>query len=142
MDTIRFTVAFLIAPLAIPTIEFRLWEAHPLYDQLALCFLYVAMAYAGTFLFGIPTYLFLYRRRWGAFWVAPIAGFVVAGSTWCLLGIVMVLCFGRDLLEDPGYVYWSRRVLWPYGPLGAFSPACCGSGRGWSEQGAGIWRRR
>ena len=26
MDTLRFTIGFLIAPLAIPVIEFRVWE--------------------------------------------------------------------------------------------------------------------
>lgn len=119
MGPLRFAIAFLVAPFAIPAIYFRLWELRPMFLELPALFLYTTMAYAGTFLFGIPIYLFLYARKWTAFWLAPIAGFVVAGLTWCLIGIVMVSVFGRRLLDDPGYLYWLRYVVWPYGPVGA-----------------------
>jgi hypothetical protein len=49
----------------------------------------VIIAYAGTFLVGLPAYLFLRKKKWTAFWVAPIAGFVVATATW--LGLVTLI---------------------------------------------------
>jgi len=92
MDTIRFTIGFLIAPLAIPVIEFRAWERPALPAELLwLVFLSVIVAYAGTFLFGIPAYCLLRARKWTAFWFAPLAGFIVAGLTWWLLGILHAL---------------------------------------------------
>ena len=110
MDTLRFTIGFLIAPLAIPVIEFRVWERPALpVELLWLVFLSIIVAYAGAFLFGIPAYCLLRARKWTAFWFAPLAGFIVAGLTWWLLGIL-----------TPMRGDWLRGVLWPYGPLGAF----------------------
>jgi hypothetical protein len=110
MDTLRFTIGFLIAPLAIPVIEFRVWERPALPAELLwLAFLGIIVAYAGTFVFGIPAYCLLRARKWTAFWFAPLAGFIVAGLTWWLLGLLTPLRGGTGFLG----------VLWPYGPLGA-----------------------
>jgi hypothetical protein len=120
VDTLRFTIGFLIAPLAIPAIVFRPWELAPIpYYVLPALFLVTIVAYAGTFLFGIPAYLFLRAKKWTAFWFAPIAGFIVASLTWCLLGIFAVSRGGWDLLDVHGHLDWLRGVLWPFGPLGA-----------------------
>jgi hypothetical protein len=120
MDTIRFTIGFLIAPLAIPVIEFRAWERPALPAELLwLVFLSVIVAYAGTFLFGIPAYCLLRARKWTAFWFAPLAGFIVAGLTWWLLGILTPLRGGSGILDVHSHLHWLRGVLWPYGPLGA-----------------------
>ena len=110
MDTLRFTIGFLIAPLAIPVIEFRAWERPALPAELLwLVFLSIIVAYAGTFVFGILAYCLLRARKWTAFWFAPLAGFIVAGLTWWLLGLLTPLRGGTGFLG----------VLWPYGPLGA-----------------------
>ena len=120
MDTIRFTIGFLIAPLAIPVIEFRAWERPALPAELLwLVFLSVIVAYAGTFLFGIPAYCLLRVRKWTAFWFAPLAGFIVAGLTWWLLGILTPLRGGSGVLDVHSHLHWLGGVLWPYGPLGA-----------------------
>jgi hypothetical protein len=120
MDTLRFTIGFLIAPLAIPVIEFRVWERPALpVELLWLVFLSIIVAYAGTFLFGIPTYRLLRARKWTAFWFAPLAGFIVAGLTWWLLGLLTPLRGGNGFLDVHSHLDWLRGVLWPYGPLGA-----------------------
>ena len=78
MGTLRFTIGFLIAPLAIPAIELHfLWRVGLALQLAVVAFLVVFCAYVGTFLFGIPAYLLLYTRKWTAFWYAPVAGFAV-----------------------------------------------------------------
>jgi hypothetical protein len=75
MSMNKLIVAFLIAPLAIPSIAFRLWEMRPLsVPDLAAIFLNSVVTYAGIFLFGIPAYLLLRARKWTTFWAAAIAG--------------------------------------------------------------------
>ena len=102
MDTLRFTIGFLIAPLAIPVIEFRAWERPALPAELLwLVFLSIIVAYAGTFLFGIPAYCLLRARKWTAFWFAPLAGFIVAGLTWWLLGLLTPLRGGTGFPRCP-----------------------------------------
>jgi len=116
----KLIVAFLIAPLAIPSIAFRLWEMRPLsVPELAAIFLNSVVTYAGIFLFGIPAYLFLRARKWTTFWAAAIAGFIVAGLTCWLLGIVTSFLGGWDLLDVHVHLAWLRFALWPCGPLGA-----------------------
>ncbi|HEX9521927.1 MAG TPA: hypothetical protein VF949_03100 [Reyranella sp.] len=120
MDTLRFTIGFLIAPLAIPVIEFRVWERPALPAALLwLVFLSVIVAYAGTFLFGIAAVCFLRARKWTAFWFAPAAGFIVAGLIWSLMEVALIALFGTHYFEFHGYLDWLHTILWPYGPLGA-----------------------
>jgi hypothetical protein len=120
MSMNRLIVAFLIAPPAIPSIAFRLWEMRPLsVPDLAAIFLNSVVTYAGIFLFGIPAYLFLRARKWTTFWAAAIAGFIVAGLTCWLLGIVTSFLGGWDLLDVHVHLAWLRFALWPCGPLGA-----------------------
>ena len=114
----RFIIAFLIAPLAIPVIEAPPWELYRYYD-LWWIFLSTVIAYAGTFLFGIPIYFFLRARNWTGFWVAPIAGFIVAALTWWLVGFFAALSSGHDLFDIHAHLDWLRFALWPYGPIGA-----------------------
>jgi hypothetical protein len=61
----------------------------------------------------------LHARKWTAFWFAPLAGFIVAGLTWWLLGILTPLRGGSCILDVHSHLHWLRGVLWPYGPLGA-----------------------
>jgi hypothetical protein len=53
------------------------------------------------------------------FWVAPIAGFIVAALIWSLVEVYLTVLFGTRYLEAHGYLDWLNDVLWPYGPLGA-----------------------
>jgi hypothetical protein len=118
----RAAIAFLIAPLAVPILMARgLYSAmsSPDWFMVALV-ISILTAYAGALLFGLPAYLWLRRRKWTAFWVAPVAGFVVGGLTWCAI----VALFGsRGNLSDVDSVLRNvkdlREVLWPFGPLGA-----------------------
>src|SRR5882672_8292993 len=120
MSMNRLIVALLIAPLAIPVIAFRLWEVSSLSaTDVAAIFLRVVITYVGTFLFGISAYLFLRARKWTTFWAAAVAGFIVAGLTCWLLGIVTSFLGGWDLLDVHVHLAWLRFVLWPCGPLGA-----------------------
>lgn len=121
MGTLRFTIGFLIAPLAIPLIElYPLLRLGGLAMQLlAVAYLIAAGAYVGTFLFGIPAYLLLHTRKWTAFWYAPVAGFAVAGLTWLFVQAVVTLVFGGPLFDVHSYLDWLRPVVWPYGTLGA-----------------------
>jgi hypothetical protein len=114
MGTLRFAIGFLVAPLAIPVIEFSMSG----YAAFAVGLLALLFAYIGTFLFGIPAYFLLYNRKWRAFWFAPVAGFVVASLTWWFVGLSWVLLFGTRFLEKVGYSYWLGRTLWPYGAFG------------------------
>ena len=59
------------------------------------------------------------RCTWTNFWVAPIAGFIVAGLIWSLVEVVLIAQFGARYLEFHGYLDWLHAILWRYGPLGA-----------------------
>jgi hypothetical protein len=120
MDTFRFTLAFLIAPLAIPAIEFAPWKFLPFEYNFLVVLPITAIAYGGTFLFGIPAYFFLRARKWTAFGFAPVAGFVVAALVWWLVGLFAIWRGGDDLLDAHRHLDWLRRALWPFGPIGAF----------------------
>ncbi len=75
----------------------------------------IAVAYAGTLFVGLPTYLFLRNRKWTAFWIAPIAGFMVATATWYLLVTFIPLFFLPRLTQLATLL----DALWPIGPIGA-----------------------
>lgn len=118
MTMARAVIAFLVAPLVVPiltTIELRELLSYPAMAGLMLLFSTVT-AYVGTFLFGIPTYLFLRTRRWTAFWRAPVLGFVGGGLAWWLFKSVPMTGSTFHFNPDPSLL---RSVLWPFGPLGA-----------------------
>jgi hypothetical protein len=119
MSALRFMIAYLTAPLAITAIELRLWEPRPLYYEAYLLVVYCTVGFLGALLFGTSVYFFLQKRKWTSFWVALIAGFVVAGLIWSLVEVVLLALFGGRYLEFHGYLDWLRAILWPYGPLGA-----------------------
>ena len=119
MATFRFIIAFLIAPLAIPMIEFPPWKLLPFEIIFLIVFPITFIAYVGTFLFGIPAYFFLRCRKWRAFWFAPVAGFIVAVLVWSLVRIFAIWSGGSDLLDIHRPLDWLRFALWPYGTLGA-----------------------
>jgi hypothetical protein len=82
------------------------------------------IAYVGAFLVGIPAYLFLKDKKWTAFWIAPIAGFMVAVVTWYGFIAVSPLLFGLfrfvpRMSESAALL----NALWPIGPIGAVTGA-------------------
>jgi hypothetical protein len=118
MTMARAVIAFLVAPLVVPiltTIELRELLSHPEMAGLMLLFS-TFTAYMSTFVFGIPTYLFLRARRWTAFRLAPVLGFVAGGLAWWLCKSVPVTGSTFHFDPDPSLL---RSVLWPFGPLGA-----------------------
>jgi hypothetical protein len=71
---------------------------------------------------GVPVYSFLLARKWTAFWIAPLVGFIVATVVWCVFIFLLVLAFsnGRsDLLSDLAEIHLFRALVWPIGPIGA-----------------------
>jgi hypothetical protein len=103
----------------------RLWEPRPCYYELFLRPVYCAVGSLGTLLFGIPIYLFLSKRKWMEFWVAPIAGFIVAALIWSLVEVYLIALFGTHYFEFHGYLDWLHTILWPYGPVALRSFGCC-----------------
>src|SRR2546426_9507088 len=84
----RRPIAFLVAPLAVPTLLSAYVYSGPFPPPpntfAHLFFFSVGLAYAGTAIFGVPIYLFLSARRWTAFWIAPIVGFVIGTIMWII----------------------------------------------------------
>ncbi len=119
----RAAIAFLIAPVVVPILMAR-WlyvtMSGPDWFMISLIITTIT-AYTGALVFGLPTYLWLRRRKWTAFWLAPVAGFVVGGLTWCAIAALFGWSPGN--LSDVDSVLKNmtdlREVLWPFGPLGA-----------------------
>jgi hypothetical protein len=80
------------------------------------------ISFNAVFFLGVPVYSFLLARKWTAFWIAPLVGFIVATVVWCVFIILLVLAFsnGRsDLLSDLAEIHLLRALVWPIGPIGA-----------------------
>jgi hypothetical protein len=88
----RTMAAFYVAPLAVPLITAVYLASHggPEGVESTVVVVSALVAYAGTFVFGVPLYLFLRARNLTAFWIAPVFGFIVGA-------IVMFLLVGRDV---------------------------------------------
>jgi hypothetical protein len=120
----RRLVAFLVAPLAVPIvlgpylysiIPTPIWFAFALIAS-------VIVAYGGVLIVGLPAYYLFLARKWTAFWIAPLLGFVVGGLMWFTSGAVLALLLdqgwagvGRTFANFGG----PKDVLWPFGPIGA-----------------------
>ena len=112
----RSRIAFLVAPLAVPIIVAgpTPWTVEFIYSALT--------AYAGTLAFGLPVYRCLLARKWTAFWIAPVVGFVGAGLAYFALWLIFVLPFGFSLpklLSTLSEGHALREILWPFGPMGS-----------------------
>jgi hypothetical protein len=59
----------------------------------------VLVAYAGTFVFGVPAYLVLRAWRLTAFWIAPITGFVAGWLAWHLAFALFAVALGNSPSE-------------------------------------------
>jgi hypothetical protein len=95
----RVVLAFCIAPLGYPATvvafsAFNGWEP----SELAWVALVCAMiSYVGTPLAGGPLYWFLSARRLTAFWIAPVAGFVVGAVLSAFVYSSVVFSLGLSL---------------------------------------------
>jgi hypothetical protein len=117
-EALRFAFACVVAVLAIPVVEERLWEPHPTFYGFLVVAVYCPIT-VGALAFVLPIYVFVQRRRWTAFWIAPIAGFVAAGLIWLFVRLAELGLSGMAYRHDREYIEWLRGILWPYGPLGA-----------------------
>ena len=114
----RSIVAFLVTPLVVPLLfaASYLGQDVPSSSLDVLVGLFITLvAYSGTLLVGLPTYLFLRNKKWTAFWIAPIAGVIVAILTWYILVTFVPLFF----LPRSTQLATFLNALWPMGPIGA-----------------------
>jgi len=119
----RSTIAFVVAPLAVPLLVLP-WL---LSGGLAVGWIITAMAvaalvsYVGTFTLGTLAYFFLKSRRLTEAWIASVAGFAIGALMWLVFSIVFPLSLDQGLagvrfaLTDPHSL---RGVFWPGGALG------------------------
>lgn len=120
----RPVIAFLVAPLVIPLFLLpSLYSGMPDRFWFAVTLIVAAItAYAGTFFFGLPAYLFLRARKWTSFWIAPVVGFVGGSLAYCVFIVVFAVSLGNNLSSVmAGFANPSglRDLLWPIGPEGA-----------------------
>ena len=107
-DTMRDAIAFLVAPLVVPLLLLTvLYLSPPPTDSFFGIDLFVSafIAYAGTFMFGVPIYEFLRARKLTAFWIAPAAGVVAGAIMMCVFFALLGLFFGTsisDMLSEFG----------------------------------------
>ena len=97
-DGARTPIAFLIAPFAVPFMVafYESWHLRWPSGDFAFgltAVISLFIAYAGTFLSGLPLYLFLRAQKITAFVLAPVFGLIVGSLAACLLQ-------GRDLTSD------------------------------------------
>jgi hypothetical protein len=90
----RVLLAFLAAPLSVSVVLvlvvvllrggdlYQPWLGYPV-------ILGTLLAYGPGLLLAIPIYRFLMRRRWTAFWIAPVVGFAVGAMVW-LVGTSLI----------------------------------------------------
>jgi hypothetical protein len=91
----RTAIAFLVAPLAVPLLA-ALYLRTSLDDfgtGLALVFS-AAVAYAGSFVLGLPIYRFLCARKLTAFWIAPVVGFIAGAAMMYATHALIALMLG------------------------------------------------
>jgi hypothetical protein len=95
-DELRTALAFLIAPLPVPWI---VYFASGGTEERIVLGVSVLVAYAGTFVFGVPTYLISRAWRLTAFWLAPIVGFAWGWLAWHLAFALFAFALGNSPSE-------------------------------------------
>jgi hypothetical protein len=103
-DAVRTPIAFLVAPLAVPFLLTALLQPPPGVVQYWLWpvqFYSAIVAYAGVVIFGVPIFLLLRKRKLTAFWIAPLAGFIV-GMIMIYIGAIMIYTTGPNPLGIRG----------------------------------------
>ena len=122
----RLILAFLVAGLSVPILVVAYFSIAGLASVGNLGLILVVstfISFSGVLFLGLPAYLFLRARKWTAFWMAPLAGFIVAAAAW----YVFLFLLGLVLVSDKSYAFSHltavgplRGALWLAGPIGAF----------------------
>jgi hypothetical protein len=86
---VRTLIAFYVAPLAVSLI--LLVHPAPLVQYQDAVGFGVVVAYVGTFMLGMPIYIFLCARQLTAFWIAPIVGFAIGMVMWYVFFFLLAL---------------------------------------------------
>ena len=110
----RLALGFAIAPLAGPILlggAFLLEGARMDLGFVILLAATTTISFGGALVLGLPAYLFLRTRRWTAFWIAPLVGFMVAMVTWCTF---LLLASGK-LPELSEMLDMAWRLIGPIG---------------------------
>jgi len=126
IDMLRPVIAFLISPMAVPLLlaaYFFVPGARRTGLDDLMNVVIALVAYAGAFLVGLPTYLYMREKKWTAFWIAPIAGFMVAVVSWYVFIGLSPLLFGLFLYLLPRISQPEALLmaLYPIGPIGAIT---------------------
>jgi hypothetical protein len=120
----REITAFVVAALAVPLLLVAAFPSGKPNDvgYAVTIAISAVVSFIVVLCLGLPIYLFLQRKKWTAFWIAPLAGFIVAAVAWHILSFLLILMFGLGLsyalswLIEIGSL---RGILWPIGPIGA-----------------------
>jgi hypothetical protein len=124
MKIYRPIIAFLVAVLAVPIFVaayYYLWRSADS-GYLILVLYSAVISFHGVFLLGLPAYLFLRARKWTAFWVAPLVGFIVAAIAWSVVALWVLLAVGRGFSSAFSELMTTGslgNLLWPIGLMGA-----------------------
>jgi hypothetical protein len=124
MNIYRPIIGFLVAVLAVPILAAAFYYPGRSADgsYLILVLYSAVISFHGVFLLGLPAYLFLRARKWTAFWIAPLVGFIVAAIAWSVFALWVGLALGLGLSRTFSQLMTSqtfRDLLWPIGPIGA-----------------------
>ena len=124
MNIYRPIIAFLVAALAVPILAAAYYYPGRSGDNgyLILVLYSAVISFNGVFLLGLPAYLFLRARKWTAFWIAPLVGFMVAAIAWFVFALWLGLILGRGLsgaFSDLMTAQSLGHLLWPIGAMGA-----------------------
>jgi len=120
----RPILALLAAGLMVPflvTAYFSSWRLGNYGNYVIVAFFSTIISLSGVLLLGLPTYLLLRARKWTAFWIAPVAGFIVAAVAWYVLLSLLWLSSARSLSDSLSGLTDVRvfeMVFWPIGPIG------------------------
>jgi hypothetical protein len=110
----RELLAFLLAPLVVPFLAVMLL---PALGVLAWPF-GIAAGYVGMIIFGIPTFLFLRRRKWASIWLAGGLGFVFGGIMWLVVFSLFVISLNEGIAAVRMVVTERWHDLWIGGLIG------------------------
>ena len=119
----RSTIAFFVAPLAVPLLVL-VWSfaGHlALRWQLTMMVIAAFLSYSGTLAFGMPAYIFLRARGLTATWIAGAVGFVIGALMWLVVLVLFPLSLGQGFsgvrlgMADFSIV---TDIVWPGGVLG------------------------
>jgi hypothetical protein len=103
----RVVLAFCVAPLGYPATMavLSLLNGWPPSALPSIAWSFLPISYVATTLIGVPLYRLLCVRNLTAFWIAPVAGFVVGASLSTFVYSLATFGFGLNLpLREGGVV--------------------------------------